>query len=164
MEFDVIEVTEEQLKKFTAVQMQLLRTAQKNKNALKVKYAQELELFQKLVYTDGMKNSSLYEGKRAELAAEFEREVGIIVEQLNYSIEQNGPFNDGSGSGGDQSVGYIVDYSLSYTERYIIVRDYYLSIPDPAERMSLYANDAVAKKYLQSYYSTLYDVLSSYSR
>ena len=162
MEFDVIEVTEEQLKKFTAVQMQLLRTAQKNKNALKVKYAQELELFQKLVLTDGMKNSSLYEGKRAELAAEYEREVGIIVEQLNYSIEQNGLFNDGNG--GDQSVGYIVDYSLSYTERYIIVRDYYLSIPDPAERMSLYANDSVAKKYLQSYYSTLYDVLSSYSR
>ena len=162
MEFDVIEVTEEQLKKFTAVQMQLLRTAQKNKNALKVKYGQELELFKRLVLTDGMKNSSLLEGKRAELAAEFEREVGIIVEQLNYSIEQNGPFHDGNG--GDETVGYIVDYSLSYTERYIIVRDYYLSIPDPAERMSLYANDVVAKKYLQSYYSTLYDVLSSYSR
>lgn len=29
MEFDVIEVTEEELKNFTAVQMQLLRTTQK---------------------------------------------------------------------------------------------------------------------------------------
>ena len=37
MEFDVIEVTEEELKNFTAVQMQLLRTAQKNKNALRYK-------------------------------------------------------------------------------------------------------------------------------
>ena len=162
MEFDVIEVTEEQLKKFTAVQIQLLRTAQKNKNELSLKHAEELELFKKLVLTDGMKNSSLYESKRAELAAEFDREVGIIVEQLEYALDLYEPFFDGSG--GDESVGYIVDYSLSYTERYKIVRDYYLSIPDPAERMSLYANDAIAKKYLQSYYSTLYDVLSTYSR
>ena len=35
MEFDIIDVTEEELEKFTAVQMQLLRTAQKNKNNLK---------------------------------------------------------------------------------------------------------------------------------
>ena len=31
MEFDIIDVTEEELKHYTAVQMQVLRTAQKNK-------------------------------------------------------------------------------------------------------------------------------------
>lgn len=91
MEFDVIEVTEEELKNFTAVQMQLLRTAQKNKNALRYKLEQELELFKKLVLTDGMKNSSLYEGKRVGLEAEFNRELDIIVEQLKYALKLNEP-------------------------------------------------------------------------
>ncbi len=163
MEFDVIEVTDEELLNYTAVQMQLLRNAQKNKNALRYKMEQELELFKKLTLTDGMENSSLYEQKRAELEAEFNHELAIIVEQLDYALALNEPLPDGGESGGDQSAGYIVDYSLSYTERFKIVRDYYLAIPDPAERMSLYTNDAVAKKYLQSYYSTLYDVLYSYS-
>ena len=34
MKFDVVKVTDEELKNFTAVQMQLLRTAQKSKNEL----------------------------------------------------------------------------------------------------------------------------------
>ena len=64
----------------------------------------------------------------------------------------------------DETTGYIVDYSLTYSERYVIVRDYYLSIEDPDERMTLYAADGVAKNYLSSYYKTLYNVLSTYSR
>ena len=162
MEFDVKEVTEEELANYTAVQMQLLRTAQKNKNELKPKTRRELELFKKLLLTDGMKNSSLYEHKKAELEAEYNRELDIIVEQLDYALKLNEPYPDGGG--GDVNTGYIVDYSLPYSERYKIVRDYYLSIQDPAERMSLYTNDEIAKKYLQSYYSTLYDVLYTYSQ
>ena len=45
MEFDIIDVTEEELKHYTAVQMQVLRTAQKNKNELLHKMEKELALF-----------------------------------------------------------------------------------------------------------------------
>ena len=61
------------------------------------------------------------------------------------------------------NVGYLVDYSLPYTDRYSIVREYYLSIKDPDERLNLYAADQVAKDYLSSYYRTLFNVLYSYS-
>ncbi len=57
-----------------------------------------------------------------------------------------------------------MDYTLSYNERYRIVRDYYLSITDPAERMALYSADDTARKYLGSYYASLYNVLYSYSK
>ena len=44
------------------------------------------------------------------------------------------------------------------------MRDYYLSIEDPSERMSLYGADSVARKYLGSYYASLYNVLNTYSK
>ena len=59
------------------------------------------------------------------------------------------------------SPGYIVDYELSYLERYILVRDYYLAIEDPAERLVLYRADTVAQSYLGNYYTTLYNYLST---
>lgn len=162
MEFDIIPLTEEEIARFTNVQMQLLRTAQKNKNSLRHKLEQDVELFRKLVLTDGMKNSSLPDHKRTELEAEFDYQVAILADQLQYALKVNAPYPDSGNF--DESTGYIVDYSLSYTDRYIIVRDYYLAIADPAERMALYTDDDVARQYLGSYYTTLYNVLYTYSQ
>lgn len=162
MTFDIIEITEEELKNYSAVQMQLLRTAQKNKNKLRRNLEKEMEMFEQIVLTDDVYNSSLVAQKRAALEAEFDYEVEILVEQLLYSLELNSPT-----AGDDENyedVGYIVDYSLSYAERYNIVKNYYLSIEDPSERMALYAADEVAKKYLSSYYVPLYNTLSTYSK
>ena len=161
MKFDVVKVTDEELKNFTAVQMQLLRTAHKSKNELVHKMEKELALFKKLFYTDDMKESSLLEQKKAELQAEFDYQLAIIVEQYTYGMELSEPFIPENPDA--SKVGYIVDYTLPYTERYNIVREYYLSIADPAERMNLYSNDEVAKDYLSSYYRTLFNVLYSYS-
>ena len=161
MEFDVIELTEQEISSLTTIQMQLLRSAQKSKNELQRKFQQDLAMFKKVVYTDGMKESSLLEQKHAELEEEYNYKLGVIVEQLEYNLKLSEPYPD---RGDDSSVGYIVDYSLSPTDRYIIVRDYYLSIQDPAERMSLYTNDQTAKQYLDSYYPTLYNLLYTYSK
>lgn len=163
MEFDVIDLTDEELKKLTAVQMQLLRTAQKKKNEMRYKLEQDFQLFKKLVLTDGMANSSLLRHKREELEKTFDYELEILIEQLNYSLGVNDPMPDVGGEG-DESAGYIVDYTLPYTDRYSLVRDYYLSIPDPDERMALYSKDEVAKRYLDSYYGTLYNVLYAHSK
>lgn len=162
MEFDIIDLTEEEIAALSTVQMQLLRTAQKKKNELARKAEQDLALFKKFVYTNGMKDSSLLAQKREELQKNLAYETELLAEQLNYSIKLNEPLPDKGD--GDESAGYIVDYSLSYTDRYNIVRDYYLAIPDPAERMALYTADETAKKYLSSYYSTLYNVLYTYSQ
>lgn len=161
MEIDIIEVTEEQLNKFSAVQWQLLRTAQKNKNKLKHNLETDMEIFKKTLLANNTRFSSVYEQKLAALTEEYEYEVEILKEQLLYSLSLGEPYPSDEDL---ENIGYIVDWSLTYNERYRIVRDYYLAISDPSERMALYANDEVAKKYLSSYYITLYDVLSSYSR
>lgn len=161
MVFDIIEVTDDYFASLTNVQRQLLRTAQKKKNELTRKAEKEIALYKKFVYTNGFKNSSLIEQKTAEIQDDLNYEVEILREQLLYGISLNEPFPDGSE---DESAGYIVDYSLTYTDRYIIVRDYYLAIPDPAQRMSLYTADDVARRYLDKYYASLYNVLYTYSQ
>ena len=80
-----------------------------------------------------------------------------ITDDLLYEINVRG----NSGFGSDYTAGYLVDYTLSYNERFKIVRDYYLAIPDKEERMRLFSADEVAKRYLGTYYEILYTVLNT---
>ncbi len=162
MTFDIIELTDDELEQLTAIQMQLLRTAQKKKNELVRGMQKDLEMFRLLIMGNGFSYSDIYAHKQADLQAELDYQVEILKEQLLYSMSLNEPLPDIDSD--QEKVGYIVDYSLSYTDRYNIVRAYYLAIENPVERMNLYANDDVAKRYLGSYYTTLYNVLSMYSQ
>lgn len=166
MEFDIINISSEEVNALSVVQMKLLRTAQQRKNELLRKAESELKLFRTVVFGDNMKNSTLIEQKEAELQKETDVQIAVLADNLIYNMALNEPTtgDELGGDGGDEAAGYIVDYSLSYAERYVIVRDYYLAIEDADERMVLYEADDVAKQYLSGYYSTLYNVLATYSR
>lgn len=159
MTFDIIEVTEDQLSNMSAVQMQLLRNAQKKKNELQHSMEGQLRTFGETLNGNNFSGSSFLAAREKDLKAEFDYQVEILREQLLYALELNEPFPGEN----DESAGYIVDYSLSYVDRYAIVREYYLAIEDPVERMNLYEADEVARRYLGSYYTTLYNVLYTYS-
>lgn len=161
MEFDIIELTAEEVEKLTVIQLKLLRTAQKKKNDLLYALQKDMNLFKQVLMSNNFTSSSLYEAKYNSLKAEFDREVEILREQLIFNMSLNEPTNDDDlgGEGGDGP--YPVDYSLSYLERYIVVRDYYLSIPDAHERLALYQADKVAMNYLSSYYNSLFNYLYS---
>ncbi len=166
MEYDIIDLTEEDILALSVVQTKLLRTAQKSKNELTHSLEEDKRAFYDIVVADGMVNSGLYEAKCAELDAEYEREVAILAEQLIFNLSLNEPTTDdelGDGDG-DASAGYIVDYSLSYLDRYQIVRSYYMAIEDANERLALYTADAVAQQYLGQYYNTLFNVLAQYAQ
>ena len=157
MEIDVIEISQEEYQSLSAGRKELVRAAQKRKNELRRRTQRELSEYKNAVYAADMKESSLIEQMRVKLEADFAYETEIIAEQLRYDLAA-----DGSGGQGGESPGYVVDYSLPYIDRYSLVRSYYLSIADSAERMERYKADDVAKRYLGSYYQTLYDVLSTY--
>lgn len=162
MKFDVVAISEEDIKKLTAAQTQLLRRAQKSKNELMHEMEKELEHFKKLVYTYDMKESSIFAQKEAELQAEYEYRLDIIVEECRYGMERtDASLPDPPDA---DKTEYTVDYGLPYTDRYNIVRDYYMAIPDPDERLTRYMNDEVAKDYLGTYYGALLNVLYSYTK
>lgn len=166
MQFDIIPVTGTEVGKLSTAQLRLLRDAQNKKNELLIKAERELKAFSLSVMGAGMAYSSLIESKRRELDEEVWRKCAVIADDLLFDISALGQSSEGGGgSGGDApQTEYRVDYSLSYSERYVIVRDYYLRIKDVSERMTKYASDEVAKKYLGTYYKTLYNVLATYEK
>lgn len=164
MEFDIITLEPEELKALSTVQMKMLRTAQQKKDALYRTAEKEFATFKNIVMTNGMLQSTLLDAKRAELDKELEYQSALLADNLIYNMSLNAPDGDAGDANVDASAGYIVDYSLSYTDRYVIVRDYYFAIEDRDERMNLYVADDVARAYLGAYYATLYDVLRMYSK
>ncbi len=164
MTFDIISLSQEEVAALETVQLKLLRTAQQKKNELEHKLKAELGEYRRLCYTNGVQNSSLYEEMEKSLNEEYEYQVEILREQLVFNMSLKEPTNDGeTGGSGSDNTGYLVDYELSYLERYVQVRDYYLTIEDPDERLALFTADEVALRYLDSYYTTLYNYLKSFT-
>jgi hypothetical protein len=168
MYFDIIPYTDDELAALSTIQMKLLRTAQKSKDELDKQLEEDELNYKLLLASNNMIFSTLYEDKCAELEKERDRQVNILREQLVYNMTLNEPTTDdelgGSHLGStDESSGYLVDYSLSYIERYTLVRDYYMTIEDPSERLALYTADTTAQDYLGSYYVSLYNYLKQYS-
>lgn len=166
MEFDIVPITQAELDGLSTIQVKLLRTAQQKKNELKHKLEKELEAYRLMIYTNGVTQSSLYSDKSAELTAEYDYQVEILKEQLLFNMSLKEPTTGdetGNPTPPTEETGYIVDYELSYVERYIIVRDYYMSIEDPNERLALYTADEVALAYLGSYYNSLFTYFKSFT-
>ena len=165
MTFDIIDISAEEAEKLETVQLKLLRTAQQKKNELEHKLQAELAEQKRLTYANGMENSTIYSRISRELTAEYEYQVEILREQLifNMSLREPTTPDETGGSGSDNSA-YLVDYELSYLERYIEVRDYYMTIEDPDERLELLRIDKVAQDYLGTYYNLLFDYLYTFTK
>ncbi|MBO5328017.1 MAG: hypothetical protein J6B04_02450 [Clostridia bacterium] len=165
MDFDIISLSEEEAEKLTLIQLKLLRTAQQKKNALYHELEQNALTYKNILAANNVENSTLYNAKLAELKKEFDYQVEILKEQLifNMSLKEPTVDEETGGSTEDGNAPYIVDYSLSYLERYVIVRDYYMTIEDPVERLAIYQADEVAVSYLNTYYNTLYDYLTQFT-
>lgn len=159
MTFDIIEISEEELGILEILQLKMLRTAQQKKDELHHKLQKTLREYKKLLLQNGITDSSLYDSYAKEQTEEYEYQVEILREQLifNMSLREPTSSEDTGDSSQKMDYVYVVDYELSYVERYIIVRDYYLSIPDYNEMIALYQKDEVAKQYLTPvYYNSLF--------
>ncbi len=86
-----------------------------------------------------------------EEVARIQRELDEKLEELYADAEQ--------GTGGIVEAPYLVDYSLPMSERYIIVKEYYLAYEDKAQAVIDCENDSIAQEYLERFYSNLLQLL-----
>lgn len=119
----------------------------------------------------GTYRSSILSDALHELRADYDAQVLRIQKELDESLEalyaeaQEPEEPGGEEPGGEEpdddepDAPYEVDESLPMRDRYIAVKNYYLSIPDAAEALELLRDDDVAKEYLGTYYNYLEQLL-----
>lgn len=164
MDFDIINMTQKEIADMPTIQKKLIRTAQQKKNELEHKMELQVEEFTKLVKSNGTYNASILLQYRNLLNDEFLYQVDILREQLIFNLSVNEPTNDKeTGGSGSDDTGYVVDYELSYIERYAEVKNYYMGIEDPNERLNLYIADTTAQQYLGTFYNTLFEYIASFT-
>lgn len=164
MIFNIIDITEDELDHLTTVQKKLLRTAQQKKDEMDRKRDEQLFELKIMCNSNNVESSSIYRQTANKIQSDYQTELDVLIEQLQFNMSLREPTNGGETGGGDiDNTGYIVDYELSYLERYIAVRDYYLTIEDPNERIALLQQDKVAMEYLGTYYSVLFDYLYTFT-
>ena len=162
MIIDIIDLSDEQFSDLNAVQMAMVRAAQAEKNEILAAAAKENgDLFKELL-TNGTARSTYFEARSIAIDEEAEAKVEAVKDDLLYQIAYDLDAGDGNEQG-PYRYPENPNYNLSASQRFLVVRSYYMDITSDAEaRLEAYAMDSLARTYLGEYYATLYDLLASY--
>ena len=162
MDIDIIDLNDEKYQNLSAVQLALVREAQVKKNEIMYDAQQETEELFRLMLSNRAVRSSVIADKQLEISRRAEEEVDVVRDTLMYQLAY-----EGIGSTGNEYGPYRYpenpNYNLSPSQRFIVVRSYYMTLTDDAEaRLLSYSMDTLARQYLGEFYVTLYDLLAAY--
>ena len=152
MVIDIITFSDAQFASLTADQVEEVRNAQLKKNKLtesleKNKRAEKYKLVERGIFRSG-----IYETVCQELQTRYEKEVETIREGLLFYLRFT------TKPEGADGAPYKVDYSLTYEQRYEVVKDYYDgAFSSAAERFEEFKAVEIAVDYLGEYYAAFYD-------
>lgn len=156
MTIDVISFTDTQFATLTAEQLLQVKEAQVKKNELLAECAKKLQNEKHRLVKNGVYYSPRYTLLKNKLEAEYQEKIDLLREgllfYLQYSMRPDATVTP------DVNAPYQVDYSLSYEERYVIVKNYYeATYETQAEQFEAFKLDKVAPQYLGELYAPLYD-------
>ena len=156
MTIDIISYTREQFALLTDEQIMQIKEAQMKKNALDRKLEEDMLKEKYRLIERGIYLSGIWENYCEKLRAVHAQEVELLRDALLFYLQYSAkPEKEEM-----ETSPYTVDYSLEMTDRYMIVRDYYLNTyTDAAARVEAFKKDEVARQYLGELYATLYDYL-----
>lgn len=162
MIIDIIDLSDEQFEDLNAVQMAMVRAAQTEKNEILAEAEKEKgEIFKELL-TNGTARSTYFDERAEAIDDEADAKVEAVKDDLLYQIAYDLDAGDGN-EDGPYRYPENPNYNLSASQRFLVVRSYYMEATDDAEaRLEAYAMDSLARTYLGEYYATLYDLLASY--
>lgn len=158
MTIDIISFTDEQFAFLSETQIQEIKNVQAQKDELTSALAEKKRKEKFRLTKNGVFRSAIYDSICAALDVEYAATVESLKERLLFYLRFSSKVNDTE----SENSPYVVNYSLTYEERYNIVKEYYLeTYSDGAERFNAFKADKVAPKYLGEFYSTMYDYLNS---
>lgn len=160
MDIDIIDLNE--FNELNSVKLAMVRAAQTEKDGL-VAAAEEKKLKKYLrLVRRGISRSTYYDDYCTAINEETDREIERIRENLMLQLAYEDLQSTGN-ENGPYRYPENPNYNLSYSERFLIVRNYYMNVTDdPSARLEAYSMDTLAREYLGQYYQTLYDLLASY--
>lgn len=105
-------------------------------------------------------------GILTDILARLKKEYDALADKIQRELDESldalyAEGETGEGGSGGEDTPYEVDYSLPMRERYITVKNYYLSYDDPQAALDDFLEDEVAKDYLGTYYSFLQELLAT---
>lgn len=162
MTIDIIDLTDPEFSNLTSLQLSMVYAAQREKDSLVAAGEREKRaLFYRMLKAHVVRSAvRTYEEER--LDGETARKVDVVREDLIRQLRYESLQNDGN-EAGKYSYPANPNYSLTPAQRFIVVREYYMTeVSDPVTRLQAYSIDTLARSYLGEYYQTLYDLLASY--
>lgn len=164
MQIDIIDLTDPCYSELSPVQLALVRAAQGKKNKLVAAAEARKQKFKNKLTSNHFSHSLVYTLQQKVFDDELENGVDVIREDLLYELAYKTTGSEGNELGPYSYPGNP-DYSLTASQRFIVVRQYYMDLTsDPAARLAAYAGDSLARAYLGQFYQTLYDLLLSYTK
>ena len=156
MIIDIISFTDEQFAFLSETQIQEVKKVQTQKNRLTSALIEKKRKEKFRLLKNGVFRSAIYDSICLALDEEYATAVEQLKEQLLFYLRFSAKVDDTE----SENSPYLVNYSLSYQERYSIVKTYYLEkYTDPSERFNAFKADKIAPKYLGEFYATLHDYL-----
>lgn len=164
MKIDIVDLTDPQYSNLSPVQLAMVRAAQTKKDKLVAEADKDKRELKYLLLANNTARSTALRDAVADIEAKKEQDIKTVKADLDYQLAY-----EALGSEGDENGPYRYpqnpNYNLSYSERFLVVRRYYMDVTsDPNARLAAYAADTLARSYLGEFYQTLYDLLLSYCR
>ena len=164
MQIDVIDLTNPCYSALSPVQLAAVRAAQVKKNKAVAATEEKKQKFINKLVSNHFSHSLVYSLQQSLFDEELERDVDMIREELLYTLAYKTTGKEGN-EFGPYSYPENPDYSLTESQRFILVRQYYMDLTtDPRARLEAYAGDSLARGYLGRFYDTLYEMLKSYCK
>lgn len=162
MDIDIIDLNDAKYSNLSAVQLSMVRAAQGKKNEILAEAEKEKgELFRMMLANRAARSSAL-DKRSAEIDGEAEQKIDAVRTDLDYQLTYDVIASEGNDKG-PYRYPENPNYNLTYSQRFLVVRNYYMSVTDDADaRLQAYAMDSLAREYLGEFYRTLYDLLASY--
>ena len=162
MTIDIIDLTDPQYADLSPVQLSMVRVAQGKKNDILAKADAERKELLYLLLRNENARSSVRAREETRIKAQADADVEVVKEDLLHQLAY-----ESIGSEGNENGPYRYpenpNYNLSYSQRFLVVRNYYMEVTDDAAaRLEAFRMDTLARAYLGEFYQTLYDLLASY--